>query len=83
MSAVARKHAAAVSPARLRERLGLDVSIKRSLLDRQDVVSNVFLDNLKTATHWVLKAVGVEYLLGQVEQGDRANVLHSPPTFPA
>ena len=46
--------------ARLGERLGLDVSIQRSLLDRQDVVSNVFLDNLKTATHWVLKAVGVE-----------------------
>ena len=67
--------------ARLRERLGLDVSIQRSLLDRQDVVSNVFLDNLKTATHWVLKAVGVEYLLGQVEQGDRANVLHIATHF--
>ena len=67
--------------ARLGERLGLDVSIQRSLLDRQDVVSNVFLDNLKTATHWVLKAVGVEYLLGQVEQGDRANVLHIATHF--
>ncbi|CAN4043511.1 hypothetical protein NBJODN_NBJODN_12545, partial [Dysosmobacter welbionis] len=39
------------------------------------------MDNLKTATHWVLKAVGVEYLLGQVEQGDRANVLHIATHF--
>ena len=67
--------------ARLGERLGLDVSTQRSLLDRQDVVSNVFLDNLKTATHWVLKAVGVEYLLDQVEQGDHANVLHIATHF--
>ena len=44
-------------------------------------MSNVFLDNLKTATHWVLKAVGVEYLLGQVERGDRANVLHIATHF--
>lgn len=41
-----------------------------------DAVSSVFLDNLKTATPWVLKAVGVEYLLDQVQQGNHANVLH-------
>ena len=67
--------------ARLGSRLGLDVSPLREKLDRRDAVSNVFLDNLKTATPWVLKAVGVEYLLDQVEQGDHANVLHIATHF--
>ena len=61
--------------------LGLDVSAQRAVLDRQDAVSSVFLDNLKSATPWVLKAVGVEYLLDQVEQGDHANVLHIATHF--
>ena len=61
--------------------LGLDVSAQRAVLDRQDAVSSVFLDNLKSATPWVLKAVGVEYLLDQVEQGDNANVLHIATHF--
>ena len=67
--------------ARLGSQLGLDVTRQRALLDRPDAVSNVFLDNLKTATPWVLKAVGVEYLLDQVEQGDHANVLHIATHF--
>ena len=46
--------------------LGTDVSAQERELADPDVVSNVFLDNLKTATHWVLKAVGVEYLLDQI-----------------
>ena len=62
--------------ARLGAQLGLDVSRQRARLDQPEAVSNVFLDNLKSATPWVLKAVGVEYLLDQVEQGDHANVLH-------
>ena len=61
--------------------LVLDVSAQRAVLDRQDAVSSVFLDNLKSATPWVLKAVGVEYLLDQVEQGDNANVLHIATHF--
>ena len=61
--------------------LGLDVSAHRALLDHPDAISTVFLDNLKTATPWVLKAVGVEYLLDQVEQGNRANVLHIATHF--
>lgn len=62
--------------AQLGQRLGLDVSAHWMLLDRSDAVSGVFLDNLKTATPWVLKAAGVEYLLNQVDHGDHANVLH-------
>ncbi len=61
---------------RLGELMGLELSEQRCQLNHGDTISNVFLDNLKTATPWVLKAVGVEYLLDQVEQGNRANVLH-------
>ena len=67
--------------ARLGAQLGLDVSRQRARLDQPEAVSNVFLDNLKSATPWVLKAVGVEYLLDQVEQGDHANVLHIATHF--
>ena len=67
--------------ARLGAQLGLDVSRQRARLDQPEAVSNVFLDNLKSATPWVLKAVGVEYLLDQVEQGDNANVLHIATHF--
>ena len=61
--------------------LGQDISRQEALLADPDVVSNVFLDNLKTATHWVLKAVGVEYLLDQVERGINPNVLHIATHF--
>ena len=61
--------------------LGLNVTACQAQLDQPDAVSNVFLDNLKTATPWVLKAVGVEYLLDQVEQGNNANVLHIATHF--
>ena len=48
--------------------LGLSVSSKKALLGRPGTASTVSLDNLKTATPWVLKAAGVEYLLDQVER---------------
>lgn len=65
----------------LGRQLGLDVSEQETLLNWRDTVSNIFLDNLKTATPWVLKAVGVEYLLDQVEHGNRTNVLHIATHF--
>ena len=61
---------------RLGDQLGLELTEQRRQLQQGDVISSVFLDNLKTATPWVLKAVGVEYLLDQVEQGNQTNVLH-------
>ena len=57
---------------RLGKLLGLDVSDRRALLDRGEAASGVFLDNLKTATPWVLKAVGVEYLLYRARRGEPA-----------
>ena len=57
---------------RLGSLLGLDVSGHQALLDQGEAASGVFLDNLKTATPWVLKAVGVEYLLDQARRGEAA-----------
>ncbi len=54
--------------AQLGQRLNLDMSAIWAKLDQAEAVSSVFLDNLKTATPWVLKAVGVEYLLNQARE---------------
>ncbi len=67
--------------ARLGHSLGLDVSAQYVLLDRPEAASGVFLDNLKTATHWLLKAVGVEYLLDQAGRRDPASSLHIATHF--
>ena len=61
--------------------LGFSCDEHQAHLELQSTVSNVFLDNLKTATPWVLKAVGVEYLLDQVEQGNHNNALHIATHF--
>ena len=39
------------------------------------------MENLKTATPWVLKAVGVEYLLNQAQYNETANLLHIATHF--
>ena len=67
--------------AHLGYRLGVDVGRIFPLLDRAETVSAVFLDNLKTATPWVLKAVGVEYLLHQANHNPQANLLHIATHF--
>ena len=67
--------------ARLGGLLGLDVSAHQLLLDRGEAASGVFLDNLKTATPWVLKAVGVEYLLDQARRSEAVGVLHIATHF--
>lgn len=67
--------------AQVGHRLGLDAAPLWTRLDQAEVISNVFLDNLKTATPWVLKAVGVEYLLNQAEHSDQANILHIATHF--
>ena len=50
-------------------------------MGRPGTASTVSLDNLKTATPWVLKAAGVEYLLDQVERDGGANALHIATHF--
>lgn len=65
----------------LRQMLGLDSARQEALLSQPGIVSTVFLDNLKTATSWILKAVGVEYLLYQAEHGAPASLLHIATHF--
>ncbi|MCI8398453.1 MAG: cytidyltransferase-related domain protein [Oscillibacter sp.] len=67
--------------AQLGEMLGLDVSRNRALLDSDEAASSVFLDNLKTATPWILKAAGVEYLLDQAERRQQTSALHIATHF--
>ncbi len=57
-------------------RAGEDVSYHRHILYDQDITSEVFLDNLKNATHWGVKSVGVELLRDQVEHGMTEHILH-------
>lgn len=51
--------------------LQANLPTRRWQLDRPDAVSIVFLDNLKSATPWILKALGVVYLLKRVGRADR------------
>lgn len=61
---------------RILKRAGEDVSYHNHILYEQDVTSEVFLDNLKTATPWIVKSVGVELLRDQVEHGITEHILH-------
>ena len=66
---------------RILRRAGRDVSALEETLYHNDITSEVFLDNLKTATPWVVKVAGVELLRDQVERGLDAHVLHIATHF--
>ena len=63
------------------QRAGEDVSDYQAALYEQDVTSEIFLDNLKSATHWIIKVVGIELLQDQVEHGLREHMLHIATHF--
>lgn len=44
--------------------------------------ADIFVDNLKTATPWMLKLVNVELLAAYVARGHRENLLHVAAHFP-
>ena len=56
--------------------LGRNVSRQEEALYGRDVVSDIFLDNLKMATPWVLKAVNIKLLVDQVDHGKKEHILH-------
>ncbi len=66
---------------RILRRAGRDVSALEHTLYHTDITSEVFLDNLKIATPWVVKVAGVELLRDQVEHGMEAHVLHIATHF--
>lgn len=56
--------------------MGLDTSAQEKILYQQDVVTDIFLDNLKTNTPWVQEVVNIRLLEDQVLNGDSAHALH-------
>jgi len=61
---------------KLLETSGEDTSLHKQLLYERDVTSDVFLNNLKNGTPWIIKALGIELLVDQVEHGCHDHILH-------
>lgn len=61
---------------RVLSNLGRDTSRQEAVIYGRDVVSDIFLDNLKMATPWVLKAVNIKLLADQVDHGKSEHILH-------
>lgn len=61
---------------RVLSNLGVDTEPQQKLLYEKDVVSDIFLDNLKTLTPWVIKAVNIKLLVDQVDHGKYEHILH-------
>lgn len=62
-------------------RAGQDVSALEQTLYQTDITSEVFLDNLKIATPWIVKVAGVELLRDQVDHGLQSHTLHIATHF--
>lgn len=62
-------------------RAGRDVAALEHTLYHTEIASEVFLDNLKIATPWVVKVAGVELLRDQVEHGLKTHTLHIATHF--
>ena len=56
--------------------MGLDTAEQEKILYEQDVVTDIFLDNLKTNTPWVQEVVNIRLLEDQVTHGDNTHALH-------
>ena len=61
---------------RVLNNLGYDTKPQQHLLYDRDVVSDIFLDNLKTSTPWVIKAANIKLLVDQIDHGNCEHILH-------
>ena len=61
---------------KLLETSGEDTSRHHTLLHQRDITGEVFLNNLKTATPWIIKSLNIELLVDQVEHGRHGQILH-------
>lgn len=61
---------------RVLSNLGEDTAREQELLYDRDVVSDIFLDNLKTATPWVIKSANIKLLVDQIAHGKQEHMLH-------
>ena len=62
-------------------RAGQEDAALEQTLYHMDITSEVFLDNLKIATPWIVKVAGVELLRDQVEHGLKTHTLHIATHF--
>ncbi len=61
---------------RIRTNLRLDTERERAILyDSGDVVTDIFLENLRSGTPWIIKAVNIKLLVDQIDHGKRENLL--------
>lgn len=65
----------------LMELAGLDDATEQEMLCRNDIVSDIFLDNLKMATPWITKSINIYLLLDQVDRGHTNQLLHIAAHF--
>lgn len=56
--------------------LNMDAKAQEEILYGTDVVADIFLENLKSATPWIIKAVNIKLLADQVDHGNHASLLH-------
>ena len=61
---------------RVLNNLGYDTELQQKALYDRDVVSDIFLDNLKTSTPWIIKAVNIKLLVDQIDHGKYEHILH-------
>src|SRR5699024_8459836 len=61
--------------------LGYDTEKEQEILYGRDVVSDIFLDNLKSSTPWIIKAVNIKLLVDQIDHGKREHILHIAAQF--
>jgi nicotinic acid mononucleotide adenylyltransferase len=66
---------------KLLHQAGEDVSALEQTLYQSDITGEVFLENLKNATPWVVKVAGIELLRDQVQHGDKTHILHIATHF--
>ena len=61
---------------RILTNLRMDTSSQRELLYGSDIVSDIFLENLKASTPWIIKAVNIKLLVDLVDHGQMEHILH-------
>lgn len=66
---------------RVLNNLGYDTDLQQKALYDRDVVSDIFLDNLKSSTPWIIKAVNIKLLVDQIDHGKYEHILHIAAHF--
>lgn len=66
---------------RVLHNLGIGTALQQMVIYERDVVSDIFLDNLKSATPWIIKTVNIKLLADQIDHGKHEHMLHIAAHF--